>query len=234
LFISSETREAFLTRFPQARDRISADTPWFSDAIGRDDSSSIRDEVIRAAMRPYYVAFGYTGLRKGTDILAKAYAEYRRLGGTAHLSVMVSGPDDGRVKALFVEPRESVTFISRVNDTERDHLLAHARGLLFPSRCEGFGLPLLEALGLGTWPLAFRGTPAEEVLGRPDKLATWGDYREFARLMLKADQLWNSGDERDILKEREGAVARNADFNRERFDGAVYDFLSQVEPRPSH
>ena len=40
--------------------------------------------------------------------------------------------------------------LGRVDDRERDALLAHAEALVFPSEYEGFGAPLVEAMALGT------------------------------------------------------------------------------------
>ena len=42
-----------------------------------------------------------------------------------------------------------VTRISNCNDTELEAWLYHAKALLFPSFCEGYGLPLAEALSMG-------------------------------------------------------------------------------------
>jgi glycosyltransferase involved in cell wall biosynthesis len=50
-------------------------------------------------------------------------------------------------------------------DAELRQRLASARALLLPSEIEGFGLPALEAYGVGTPVVYVKGTAVEEVLG---------------------------------------------------------------------
>ncbi len=66
----------------------------------------------------------------------------------------------------------------RVPDADRDALIAGATALVFPSRYEGFGAPLIEAMALGT-PVVCGDHPAlREVAGRaaivlPDDVEAW-------------------------------------------------------------
>lgn len=53
----------------------------------------------------------------------------------------------------------------RVPAADRDALIAMADALVFPSRYEGFGAPLIEAMALGTPVVACAGTAVTEVVG---------------------------------------------------------------------
>ena len=65
--------------------------------------------------------------------------------------------------------RESdVVFIGRVTDAELAILYSSCRLFVFPSLCEGFGLPMLEAMACGAPVIASAGTSIGEVLGRED------------------------------------------------------------------
>lgn len=59
---------------------------------------------------------------------------------------------------------EGIEFLGSVDDSERLRLLASARFLLVPSRREGFGLPALEAMALGT-PVIATDLPALREFG---------------------------------------------------------------------
>lgn len=55
----------------------------------------------------------------------------------------------GGGKSLYVENHDRVTFKGYVSDTELQHLYKTASLFVFPSFCEGFGLPPLEAMACG-------------------------------------------------------------------------------------
>ena len=59
----------------------------------------------------------------------------------------------------------SVVFLGRVTDPERDGLLRRAVALVYPSLYEGFGLPPVEAMAVGTPVLASNVTSLPEILG---------------------------------------------------------------------
>lgn len=61
--------------------------------------------------------------------------------------------------------RGRVHELSGCSDAELANYLAHARALLFPSFAEGYGMPLLEALMLGTPAIASRLPAFREIAG---------------------------------------------------------------------
>ena len=71
----------------------------------------------------------------------------------------------------------------RIPDTDRDAVVANATALVFPSRYEGFGAPLIEAMALGT-PVVCGDHPAlREVAGPaaivlPDAVDAWSGALE--------------------------------------------------------
>lgn len=64
-----------------------------------------------------------------------------------------------------VEPDGVVCFLGPVTEEEKWHLLSRAAGLIFMSFEEGFGLPVLEAMSVGTPVITSRGSALEEVAG---------------------------------------------------------------------
>ncbi len=63
------------------------------------------------------------------------------------------------------EPDGVIRFIGPVTEEEKWYLLSRASGLLFMSYEEGFGLPILEAMSVGTPVIASRNSAMEEVGG---------------------------------------------------------------------
>jgi glycosyltransferase involved in cell wall biosynthesis len=91
-----------------------------------------------------------------------------------------------------------VTELAACSDTELATWLRHARALLFPSFCEGYGLPLVEALVLGTPAIAgnlpvFREIAADipEYIDPLDGLGWQAAIEEYSKpdSPARADQL---------------------------------------------
>lgn len=59
----------------------------------------------------------------------------------------------------------TIKLVGRLNDADRDGLLAMSAALVFPSSYEGFGAPVIEAMALGTPVIAADQTALPEVVG---------------------------------------------------------------------
>ncbi len=71
--------------------------------------------------------------------------------------------------------------LGRVSDEDLADLLTAAGCLLYPSRYEGFGLPVLEAMGCGCPVAAYRNSSIPEVLGDAGILVEDGDAVALGR-----------------------------------------------------
>ena len=73
----------------------------------------------------------------------------------------------------------NVRHLGRVNDNDLAFLYRHALCLVFPSKTEGFGLPVLEAMALGCPVISSDAASLPEVCGEavlyapPDDKAAW-------------------------------------------------------------
>jgi glycosyltransferase involved in cell wall biosynthesis len=76
--------------------------------------------------------------------------------------------------------RDRVIRTGRVPDGDRDGLLRLADAVVFPSRYEGFGAPVIEAMAAGTPVLAAKTTALPEVVGTAGLLLDPDDPRAWA------------------------------------------------------
>jgi len=116
-----------------------------------------------AGLEPgYLLVCGSVEPRKN---IARLLAAWRQ-SGTA-LPLVIAGPDGWR-SAEFKRDIEATAGVIRLGYVSRDDLLSligHARALLMPSLAEGFGLPVAEAMALGTPVLTSSGSALEEIAG---------------------------------------------------------------------
>jgi glycosyltransferase involved in cell wall biosynthesis len=115
----------------------------------------------------YLLYLGRRDPHKNLDRLLGAYA---RLGREAP-ELWLAGPADPaataplRARAETLGIAERVRFLDGVPYAELPALLSGALALAFPSLCEGFGLPVLEAMACGAPVVTSKGSSLEEVAG---------------------------------------------------------------------
>jgi glycosyltransferase involved in cell wall biosynthesis len=112
---------------------------------------------------PYVLTVGSADPRKNLDVVAAALEIVR----TTHpcLGWLRAG---GRTRGVFATNDTApwaVDTHTRVTDEDLRSLYRKAACLVYPSLYEGFGLPPLEAMALGTRVVASRIEPVEEVCG---------------------------------------------------------------------
>lgn len=96
----------------------------------------------------YFLYIGNLEKRKGTDILLKAYREYRKSGGTKKL-LLAGKFRESDVEELYHQIKKEnggLEYLGYVEDSEKEQLLAECSCFVFPSRAEGFGIPIIEAI----------------------------------------------------------------------------------------
>ena len=134
---------------------------------------------------PFVLHVGDVHLRRNLPVALAAVCQLRRRGGP-RVSLVLAGGDRGvgdELRALGIREGEpdAVVLTGPVSEPQLRALYGGAVALVYPSRYEGFGLPLLEAMALGTPVLGARAASIPEVLGDGglllDPLATdsWAD-----------------------------------------------------------
>lgn len=101
---------------------------------------------------PYFLSVGSTTKNKNFDYLLTLAQKY------PHERFLVVGRIDGEYSERTKEI-SNLHFTGYLSDGELLYLYRHAKGLILPSFYEGFGLPPLEALGLGVRTLVLSDIP---------------------------------------------------------------------------
>ncbi|MFJ8913564.1 glycosyltransferase family 4 protein [Amycolatopsis sp. NPDC102389] len=161
----------------------------------------------------YVLAIGTIEPRKGVDVLIDAVG---RIGVPL---VLAGQPGWGGIDpmALAREHGADVRLLGKVSDAELAFTVRGASVLAMPSRAEGFGLPLIEAMAAGV-PVVHSDVPAlVEVAGGAGVTVPVGDAQALADAL------------RDVLGQPERAAAlrdsglsRSSEFTWERAASAVW------------
>ena len=132
---------------------------------------------------PYILGLGTIEPRKGFATLVDAFAE---LGGRHHdLRLVIAGQpgwgsEEVRSRVEANPYRARILLPGYVGSAERFALLARAAVFAYPSIYEGFGLPPIEAMALGTPVVASLAGSLPEVLGDGAVLVPPGDAPTLA------------------------------------------------------
>jgi glycosyltransferase involved in cell wall biosynthesis len=124
------------------------------------DSTGDRAPGAPPVASPYFVMLGTIEARKNHLLMLTLWAELaRRLGDACPTLVVIGQRGWESEQAVDMLDRCAaltgrVVEMPRCDDATLAAYLRHARALLFPSFAEGYGLPLVEALGNGTPVLA--------------------------------------------------------------------------------
>lgn len=168
---------------------------------------------------------------KNHEALLVAYRLYAHAAGSRAWPLVCTGHPDERMELLRelsagLGLGESVKFLGHVNDAGFSALWSRAGALVFPSLCEGFGMPLLEAMRFGVPIIAADSSALPEIAGDACLAVDARDPQALAETLRRVAI-------RTELKE--GLVAKGharlATFSLELEAGRVAHFLASAARR---
>jgi len=195
---SEYSKRRITERFGVAPERISVVPNGLSQRWTEPDGPAMAAAWRRLApLLPdrFVLAVGRLDPRKNLPLAARVTRELRHLGLADGLVVV--GPDDFGGAAIrrawqTEETADLVVHLPGLDLTELQALYTRARCLLFLSFAEGFGMPLLEAMAMGTPIVASNRTAIPEVCGDAALLVDPGEEEAVvcaARALLTDEDL---------------------------------------------
>jgi glycosyltransferase involved in cell wall biosynthesis len=194
LTVSESVRREVLTHFAVPADRVRA-IPLAASELFRPTGQDI------TGVKPYFLFVGTLEPRKNLPALVEAWREIRAETGA---DLMIAG----RKRADFVPipPTEGIHYAGEIPDNALPRLYSGALALVYPTLYEGFGLPVLEAMGCGCPVITSRDPAVTEVSGGAAVHAgSVGEIAEAMRAIATQPEL------RQQLRER--GLARAAGFS---------------------
>jgi glycosyltransferase involved in cell wall biosynthesis len=220
---SQATASALADRFPRSGPKIhaipeAADERF--DPIRNSEGEAAWQR--RLAIQPPYVLYlGQWKAYKNLPLLIQAFSLLRQTHPDVQLVVAGDDPRHPEVRQAAARlPPGSVAFPGRLPDTAVPDFYRGAATVVLPSRAEGFGLPVIEAMACGV-PIICSDLPVLREVA--DGIATFvnpDDASGFARAMAEVLDNPPSAVQRDRGLERAHGFSWNAAAER---TVAVYD-----------
>jgi glycosyltransferase involved in cell wall biosynthesis len=171
---------------------------------------------------------GSTIPRKRIDVLLDVFAAVRAVRPDARL-VRVGGAftAEQRVRARDLGILDGIVILPFVDRATLGAVYRRAAMALLPSDREGFGLPVVEALGCGTPVIASDIAVLREVGGDAVDYCAVGDVPAWRDAILRLADERTAQPERWQLRSDKG-IARAADFSWSRYAAAVAEVYRAV------
>ena len=159
-------------------------------------------------------SFLYVGnleTRKGSDILLSAYKRYRELGGMKALRFggKIRETEIERLYEKMSKEVEGLHYLGYLENEARNKEYAECNSFLFPSRAEGFGMPVIEVMSYDKPILVADLNIYHEIVGDAIQYVELkGDLNkkidQFAQAMLEMDDNVDKAAYRGILEKYSG------------------------------
>lgn len=160
--------------------------------------------------QPYFLFTGTIEPRKNLVCLLKAYKEFRLRTGKTHKLVIV-GKKGWKSKDFFERlkshpNRDDIELKGYVSKTELRDLYRKTTAFIYPSLYEGFGLPVLEAMGCGA-PCLCSGTSSISEAGG-DAALYFSPFNSHELAGLMADIANNKTRTNSLIKKGQAHAAQ--------------------------
>lgn len=176
IYISGFTRARAFVLYPHIKSRRDAIIFHGHEQFGaRPDR--ISGKFIHIGTRSGYKNFG---------IVAGAFETQLAVHSNISLSIRGGEPADQRINKLIENFPERVTFATDVSDEHIFGEIASSEFFISASEYEGFGIPILNALHLGTHPILSRIRPFQEIASHFGSYFAPDSQKELEELIGRA------------------------------------------------
>jgi glycosyltransferase involved in cell wall biosynthesis len=193
-----------------------------------DEAQIVRyvEGLLNVGMRDYYLFFGAIEPKKNLARLIEAF-----LGSTTDAKLVIVGApgwggekDVSLLKSLVsLDARNRIIWMGYLPREMLTMIIAGARATLFPSLYEGFGLPVLESMALGTPVITSNLSSLPEVAGEAGLLVDPYDVRSISNAIMSLD---NDKGTREDLSQR--GLAQAQKFSSNIYKQRLSDFYKYI------
>lgn len=209
LTVSKYSRKRIQEVIPAARGKVQV----LYNASGLDPSMKPVEDTADAYGR-YLLYVGNCRSYKNVPILIKGFSAYLRANRASDLFLVIAGNDFSPSVRELAEQcgvLSKIKFLTNPDDIHLRNLYSGALAFIMPSKEEGFGIPVLEAMGMGLPVIISDAEALLEVAGGAALVFPKDDFNRLAALI---QQVSVDSNLRADLRTR--GIARNAAFSWKR------------------
>lgn len=174
-----------------------------------------------ALQDPYFLFIGTLQPRKNIARITEAYRQFRQTAKNPP-NLVLAGAKGWLYDEAWMQG-EGIYTLGYINEADKGALYTHARALVFPSLYEGFGFPILEAMGCGTPVITSTTSSCPEVAGDAAILV---NPENTAELVQALHQINDDAVLRENLRQK--GFAQYGQFSWEESARRVMAILEQV------
>lgn len=217
-YLSSQRVDYFIANSEETKKRI---TKYY-----RRDSKviyppvQIPSEPIRYSLSAdsYYITTSRLARAKHVDVLIKAANKLK-----FKLKIIGSGRDAENLKNMA---GPTVEFLSKVTDSEFEKLYKNAKGYLFASVDEEFGIAPVEALGYGIPVIAYASGGLLEIVKDGKNGYLYSELNEES--LMEKIKKFESLSEKELLEMRKHARTSAEQYSFENFKKQILNFIDTL------
>jgi glycosyltransferase involved in cell wall biosynthesis len=173
--------------FPATQDKLVV-TPYAADDFSSGPVARLGGRLAHLTSAPYIMSMGNTRPHKDLPTLLGAFGVLAPSLPDLRLLLVGNEPSQylrSKFSSVPSETSDRVVFTGHVDDTELRALYAGATVFVCPSRYEGFGFPILEAMALGAPVVCADATSLPEVAGDAALLFPAGEQGALATTLAR-------------------------------------------------
>lgn len=208
--VSENTRNDLVDIFKVNKEKIEVIHEGVEDYSHYEiDQNKVSDKC--RIKQPYFLFIGTMEPRKNLSRLVEAFGQFLKETDQKDFKLVLAGKQGWKYEPIFNKIEElglqdKVIYLGYVDHDEKIYLLKNAYAFVFPSLYEGFGLPILEAMNLGTPIISSNVASIPELVIDNALLIDPEKVDSIKKALLKiADQ----PELRDSLARKGAGIARN-------------------------
>jgi glycosyltransferase involved in cell wall biosynthesis len=187
------------------RKQVSVVYPQIAEPYRNEQSSG---ESLRKDLGDYFVYNGGADPRKNVPMLLRAMALLVDRAPKVHLVIIGTGYDSFQELIENLGVGDRVHLLGYVSESRKEEILSESIGLVYPSRYEGFGMPLIEGMAAGIPVITGTGGSLVEVGGNAVIYVRPLNEQRLASAMIEATQETTRVEARAAGRERLAELTR--------------------------